>query len=124
MYERPNVFPPPNPQRVVFPALVLRLTHALLLLAGRLADHQAGYQGQWNVGILLTGLAGAVPHEATLQFDQPRDRYNRKDYEAVTTASTADLVTQPHAVVEGLIGRLIRGLGVATRYLPYGPDTR
>lgn len=113
--------PPPNTWRVIFPALVLRLTHALLLLAGRLADHQAGSQGQWNVGILLTGLAGAVPYEATHQFDQPRDRYIREDYDAVTTASTADLVTQPHAIVERLLVRLIRGLGVAARCLPYGP---
>jgi hypothetical protein len=123
-YQQPNVFPPPAPQKVLYPGLVLQLTHEILLVAGRLADQHAGYQGQWSLGVRITGLAGAVAYEATRRFDPPRDRYNRETYEAVTTGSTADLVTEPHFIVERLLARLVRGLGVADQHLPYRPAAR
>jgi hypothetical protein len=98
------------------------LTHAVLTLAGRLADQHAGYQGSWSIGIRLTDLTNAVPFDATQGFGIIRDRYNRDRYERVTTASTDDLVVAPQTVVERLLAPLLRGLGVGARYLPYTKD--
>jgi hypothetical protein len=82
----------------VIAILVVGLAHSVAALAGRLADEQAAYQGQW-----------------------PGNPYSRDDYERVTSTSTEELVNAPHAVAERLVAPLLRGLGIAPRYLPYQP---
>lgn len=41
--------------------LVLGLTHCVAALAGHLADEYAVYQGQWQLGVRMDRLRGAVP---------------------------------------------------------------
>ena len=102
--------------------LVLGLAHSVTALAGRLADEHGAYQGQWHLGIRMDRLRGAVPLDL---LQNPLSRlgspYSRDDYERVTSASTEELVNAPHAVAERLVAPLLRGLGIAPRYLPYQP---
>ncbi|MEH1124834.1 AlbA family DNA-binding domain-containing protein [Micromonospora sp. CPCC 206061] len=113
-----------DPASVLQAVVVLGLTHSVLTLAGRLADHYAAYQGQWIVGVRLDRLKDVVPYEHVLSlggdFGNP---YSRDEYERVTTTTTAELVDQAPAVVERLFGPLLRGLGIDSRYLPYSTES-
>jgi hypothetical protein len=106
----------------VIAMLVLGLTHSVAALAGRLADEYAAYQGQWRLGMRMDRLRGAVPlnlvQDPLRRLGSP---YTRDEYERVTSASTEELVNTPHAVAEHLVAPLLRGLGIAPRYLPYQP---
>jgi hypothetical protein len=106
----------------VIAKLVLGLTHCVARLAGQLADEYTGYLGQWRLGIRMDRLRGAVPLDLLQDpLLQARHPYRRDEYEKVTSASTEELVNAPHAVAEGLVAPLLRGLGIAPRYLPYKP---
>jgi hypothetical protein len=122
-FPRPGFPPPDRPPMAVIALLVLGLTHSVAALAGRLADEHAAYQGQWRLGIRMDRLQGAIPLDL-LQGD-PRRRlghpYTRDEYQRITSASTEELVNAPHAVAERLVAPLLRGLGIAPRYLPYKP---
>jgi hypothetical protein len=115
----------PSPDRspmAVIAVLVLGLTHSVVALAGRLAGEYAGYQGQWQLGIRMDRLRGAVPLDLLQDLrGWPGNPYNREEYEKVTSASTEELLNTPHAVAERLVAPLLRGLGIAPRYLPYKP---
>jgi Putative DNA-binding domain len=112
----------PPSTRAVIVMLVLGLTHSVAALAGRLADEYAAYHGQWRLGIRIDRLRGAVPLDFLQDpFREPGSPYTRDEYEKVTSASTEELVTASHAVAERLVAPLLRGLGIAPRYLPYKP---
>jgi hypothetical protein len=124
-----DAFPQPGwsssdrPPMAVIAMLVLGLAHSVAALAGRLADEHAAYQGQWRLGIRMDRLRGVVPLDL-LQghpLHRPGHPYTRDEYERVTSASTEELVNAPHAVAERLVAPLLRGLGIAPRYLPYQP---
>ena len=107
-------FPPPGqPPMAVIATLVLGLTYSVAALAGRLAVEYAGYQGQWRLGIRMDRLRSAVPLDL---LQDPLGRlgnpYSRGEYEKVTSASTEELLSAPHAVVERLVAPLLRGLGI------------
>jgi hypothetical protein len=55
--------------RVVFPQLVLGLVHGTVAFAADLANQHSGCQGQWQIGLRLTGLAGAFAHEHVREGD-------------------------------------------------------
>jgi hypothetical protein len=122
-FPRPGFSPSDRPPMAVIAMLVLGLAHSVAALAGRLADEHAAYQGQWRLGIRMDRLRGAVPLDL-LQghpLHRPGNPYSRDEYERVTSASTEELVNAPHAVAERLVAPLLRGLGIAPRYLPYQP---
>ena len=106
----------------VIAILVLGLVHSVAALAGRLADEHGAYQGQWHLGIRMDRLRGAVPLDL---LQDPLRRlgspYSRDEYERATSASTEELADAPHAVAERLVAPLLRGLGIAPRYLPFQP---
>jgi hypothetical protein len=122
-FPRPGLPPPDEPPMAVIAVLVLGLTHTVAALAGRLADAYAAYQGQWRLGIRMDRLRGAVPLDLIQghPLHRPGHPYTRDEYERVTSASTEELVNAPHAVAERLVAPLLRGLGIAPRYLPYQP---
>lgn len=109
-----------RPQTFVIVMLVLGLTHLVAALGGRLADEFGAYQGQWRLGVRLDRLRGVLPADSV--SGGPGNPYSRDDYEKVTSASTEELINSPHAVAERLLAYLLRGLGIAHRYLPYNPD--
>lgn len=106
----------------IIAVLVLGLTHFVAALAGRLADEFGAYQGQWRLGVRMDRLIRAVPLDVRdSPFGGPGNPYSRDDYEKVTSASTEELINAPHAVAERLLAQLLRGLGIAQKYLPYQP---
>jgi len=112
-----------KPTMAVIPVLVLSLAFAVAALAGRLSDQFATYQGQWRLGLRIQPLRGAVPLDL-LQghpLSRPGNSYSRDEYEKVTSAATEELVNAPHTVAERLVAPLLRGLGIASLYLPYKP---
>jgi hypothetical protein len=122
-FSGPGFSPPNGPPMAVIAILVLGLTHSVTALAGRLADKHGGYQGQWRLGIRMDRLRGAVPLDL-LQghpLHRPGNPYSRDEYERATSASTEELANAPHAVAERLVAPLLRGLGIAPRYLPHQP---
>jgi Schlafen, AlbA_2 len=114
------MLPSAGPPRAVHALLVLGLTHAVVALAGRLADEHAGYQGTWRLGLRMDRLRGAVPLDLIAKAPFGRGNpYSRDDYERGTSAATEELVMTPQAVTERLVAPLLRGLGVGPDYLPY-----
>jgi hypothetical protein len=118
----PEVWSSPNADRrfrVVYPDLVLGLTHSALALAGHLADKYSGYQGQWHAGLRLIGLQGAFAYEYVRQGDtEDAHPYDRAYYQRITTSTTAELVDHPVTVAERLVAPLLRGLAIDRQYLP------
>ena len=115
-------FPAPDTRpMVVVATLVLGLTHSAVGLAGRLADNHSAYQGQWRLGIRMDRLRGALPLDLVVgdPFHRIGHAYTRDEYEKTTSATTEELVNAPHAVTERLVAPLLRGLGIASRYLPF-----
>ncbi|MFF4989725.1 helix-turn-helix domain-containing protein [Streptosporangium saharense] len=112
----------PATHRVVIPSLVLGLTHGALALAGTLADRYANYRGQWHIGLRLDGLRQALAYDHIRHGDEDTIHPYGKDlYERTTPCTTDQLLAQPAAIAERLIGPLLRGLTIDKRYLPYGP---
>jgi hypothetical protein len=101
---------------------VLGLTHSVVTLAGRLADEHTGFQGQWQLGIRMDRLRGAVPLDLLQDLlSLAGNPYSREEYEKVTSASTEEMLNAPHTLAERLVAPLLRGLGIGPRYLPYKP---
>ena len=116
-------YPGADPERLLFPTLLLGLTHSVLSMAGRLAQQFSGYQGQWAVGVLLDNLKGVIPYDGRLTWGDMGYPYSRQEYEQLTTTDTGELIEDAAAVVERLLGKLMRGLGVDSRYLPYSTES-
>ncbi|MEU4532124.1 hypothetical protein AB0F49_28230 [Micromonospora ureilytica] len=110
-------------EAVVFPVLVLGMTHSLMMMAGHLAERAGGYQGQWAVGVLLDNLKNVGPFDGRATWGDMGVPYSRNEYEQLTTTTTLELAEETSAVVERLLGRLMRGLGVDSRYLPYSVES-
>lgn len=91
-----------------------------LAFAADLADQYSGYQGQWQIGLRLTGLAGSFAHEYVREGDTDVvQSYNRDSYQRTTTAHTVELADHAASVTERLVAPLLRGLAIDRRYLPY-----
>jgi transcriptional regulator with XRE-family HTH domain len=107
--------------RVVSPSLVLSLTCSALVLAGDLASNHASYEGDWQIGLRLDGLRGALADEHVRHGDDDTVRgYDQDVYERMVYRSAKELLDQPAAVTEQLVAPLLRGLSISRRYLPYG----
>lgn len=104
---------------MALPGLVVGLTYAALALAGDLAEKHAGYQGQWQLGLRIEGLKGAIAsdHRHTGDFYDLAP-YDRDVYQRATESTTAELLDHPEAATERLVGQLLRALVVDKRYLP------
>ncbi|MEU6205382.1 hypothetical protein ABZ814_17595 [Micromonospora musae] len=112
-----------DPERTLIPVVVLGLTHSVLTMAGRPAQQVSGYQGQWAVGVLLDNLKGVSPYDGRLTWGDMGYPYSRPEYEQLATTDTEELIENCAAVVERLLGKLMRGLGVDSRYLPYSTES-
>ncbi|MFG1849572.1 AlbA family DNA-binding domain-containing protein [Micromonospora carbonacea] len=112
-----------DPERILIPVVVLGLTHSVLTMAGRLAQQFSGYQGQWSVGVLLDNLKGVGPYDGRLTWGDMGSPYSRAEYEQLATTDTEELIENCAAVVERLLGKLMRSLGVDSRYLPYSTES-
>ncbi|MCZ2849023.1 AlbA family DNA-binding domain-containing protein [Modestobacter sp. VKM Ac-2978] len=105
---------------VVVTGHVLETLHSAVALAAYVANEYTGYQGIWRGGVLVTGLRGLLPSQAynemTFQRFAP---YPVDEYVMTTDTSTREMTEATSVVVERLAKRLLRGLGVVNRFLPY-----
>jgi hypothetical protein len=94
-------------------ALVLGLTARMVSLAG-LVSHAAGFMGSWDFGVGLTGLRDSRAYSRTelAQFaGLPGPAYTQDTYTNTTRASVTEIEAGTGAVVERLLGRLMRAVG-------------
>lgn len=76
---------------------------------------QTGYYGPWLLGIAADGLAGGRS-AGDQRFYSDRPAYSANTYRQTTTAEYFELDQQPGAIVNRLIGKLLRGLGTSAHY--------
>lgn len=111
----------PPVHRVIFPELVLGLVYSVLRTAAELADKYARFDGQWVVGLRLTGVKDSIAYDYVENGDdddvQP---YDVNIYQKVVVASSTELLDAPDAITEQLVGALLRGLAIGETYLPFG----
>jgi len=112
----------PEETMVVLPQILLGLTCGTAQLAGLLADEVSGYQGSWQVGVLIDRLRGVVPHEAVQHHGDIGQAFNRDEYSRATITTTDELVNGPAAVAERATKPLLVALGIERLHLPYGSD--
>ncbi|MEV4511784.1 hypothetical protein AB0K00_22780 [Dactylosporangium sp. NPDC049525] len=120
MWRRIGAPEPQATQPVIFPALILGLTHSALALAGDLGQRVASYDGPWDVGLRLTGIKDAIAYDYVLSGDEDVVHpYDDDLYERTTTATTTDLAANADGLAERLVAPLLRALTIDSRYLPY-----
>lgn len=110
-----------SPRRAVVVEAVLGLTQHTAMLAGELADTVSGYQGYWQVGVLIDGVQSAIASDFVSDMLRDGTPYSRSEYLSVVSTTTAELVEEPHVVVERLLKTFLFGLHVDATYLPYNP---
>lgn len=110
----------PEAPDVVSGGRVLQTMHGAIAVAGHVATEHTGYQGAWRVGALVTGLRGVVANQAHSHVGYSRFLpYPADDYVATVSTTTREMVAEAPVVVERLAKRLLRGLGLDSRFLPY-----
>lgn len=113
--------PEPESKRpVIFPSLLLGLVHSTLALAADLAQRHARYDGQWDIGLRVTGIKHAIAYEYVQNGDEDTVQpYDEDTYERTAVAVTTDLAGNAAATAERLIAPLLRALTIDALYLPY-----
>ncbi len=96
--------------RVVLEELIVGHAELLVRFAAGICARY-GFAGSWQFGLLVTGLAGG--NSALLRTNWANSGYTYADntYEAATTATLMEITKSPAAVVEDLVGGLLRSLG-------------
>ncbi|TQN44145.1 putative DNA-binding protein [Blastococcus colisei] len=89
---------------------VVALPRQTLRLAARLADY-AGYGGQWDAAVVVTGLQGVKAHGDGHRFWAMGTAYPENEYLWSTTTTTGELVDRPDDVLTRLLTPLLRVLG-------------
>lgn len=104
----------------ILPGQLLETMHGTLAVAGYLASEHTGYQGPWRAGVLITGLRGVLATQSSSDAGVRRySPYPSEDYAATTATTTREMIEETSSVVNRLSARVLRGLGVASRFLPY-----
>jgi hypothetical protein len=107
---------------VVFPDLLLGLTRGAVILAGQIADDHLGYQGSWHLGLHISGVWRTADFDSFVEEHNHQDltpRYDQAAYEMFTESTTAEMTDDPAAPTGRLLGRLLRALGIESRYPEY-----
>ncbi|MQA35746.1 AlbA family DNA-binding domain-containing protein [Modestobacter roseus] len=96
--------------------LVVAYTRRLTAWALRYGEAY-GYRGSWLLGIRVDGLTGLASSEFAdhLAHGMP-PRFSEPTYEAVTTATLQELLSQPWEVMSRLVGDLVWSLGTAMAF--------
>jgi hypothetical protein len=109
--------------RVIFEVIVGGTVRRALEAIIRVSD-ATGYEATWDVGVVLTNLAGAVSYFRLANWwvdagDLPP--YPEDTYRRTWTGSTSELKGDPGAVVDRLVGSLNRTLNEGRFQLPAPP---
>jgi len=108
--------PERDPSKIILDQRVVAFAHRLVAWAVDVSS-QINYGATWALGIRATGLKDGISAKLAPQFggfDAPP--YTGTSYTATTEAVVAELTDNPQAVVQRLVGKLIRSLGATTFY--------
>lgn len=89
---------------------VVALPRQALRLAARLAD-RAGYGGQWDAAVVVTGLRGAKAHGDGHRFWGMGTAFPDDEYLWTTATTTTELADRPDDVLARLVTPALRVLG-------------
>ncbi len=90
---------------LAIPGYVATMTHQLVSIAARLARDHLGFNGQWQIGVLVDQLQDrrvSADYFAQIRYPQP-------EYRQLITASTAEMAEKPATVVSRLLSGFFRG---------------
>lgn len=106
---------PPRPNLIALQDHLAPFVHTWCVLIAHLAETYLGYSGEWRLGVYLTGT-----HLARSDSQGPSTfrGFQAREYIDQTTATTAQLTTDPGVVTERLLTRLARGLNASMFYSP------
>lgn len=101
-----------NGRHVVFESGLAGLCHQVLGLVGQVAE-EAGYWSSWDLGFAMTRARGVISYVLVQHrmLDDNVPVFPDDGYESTTRATLEEITARPNAVVERLVGRLIRALG-------------
>jgi hypothetical protein len=105
-----------NEGAVVAPQQLADLLHQLLAVIAAAARDSLEFDGDWQVGLRIDGLAGVLPIdvvEPDTYLWQRFSPYPRDAFEQLTTMTGRDLQDSRPRVVQRLLADLTRSLGVA-----------
>jgi hypothetical protein len=97
-------------QDVIFEQLIAGLAYRAICLAADIAT-RTSYYGEWALGFGANRLLGAKSWLLTEDFRSSGIPYPEQEHRRLVRASSAELQERPKAVVERLVGRLVRMLG-------------
>jgi hypothetical protein len=110
----------PDAPLVIFPGHLLEVVHGAIALAGHFAKQYTGYEGPWRVGLLGTRLRGLTASQAHTDFGYQRySQFPSQEYLEIADTNTTEMAAHTPQVVARLTKRLLRGLSVERRFLPY-----
>lgn len=98
---------------------MLEMVHSVFMAAAYLSTQLCPINTDWAIGLEVAPLLNVEPLENhTGRYSGGRP-YPKTDYVKVIVSTTQELAEQPAAVVERLVGNLLRGFGIKDTYLPY-----
>jgi Putative DNA-binding domain len=109
--------PAGTPLEVVMELPIVGLTKRLIMAAAIVAD-TADFSGSWDLGIVVIGLGGLRRYQYG-SFDLDAAPYSEDDHQQTTRATHERLTQQLDLVVEELTGRMHRGLGGGSAFIPF-----
>jgi hypothetical protein len=93
---------PDSTRPVIFPDLLLGLTHSALAFAADLAQRFGGYDGAWDIGLRLSGIKDAIAYDYVQNGDEDVVQpYDDDSYERTATATTAVLAVNAAELPNG-----------------------
>lgn len=98
---------------------VIELVHCSMLVAGHIGEHHLGYQGQWQVGVILDGLKGVRTSKSATSRGYVTPPFPSQEYVRTAMTTTTQLRDNPATVTDQLLRPFVRGLGHERTYLPY-----
>lgn len=111
---------PGKGRQIIYANYHLEFAHQLVRVASSVLNKQAGYRGEWEIGVHATGLAGCMSNFSVSEyrhFDTPP--FQTDSYTNMTSASTDEMLDDTPAVVQRLYGGFVRGLGLPIKLFPY-----
>ena len=90
---------------VIVAGLAIRVVRA-----ARLVSEKGGYVGNWDLGLAITGIRHTYSYAVASTILADPLPYAADSYVQTTSATFAELMADPDAIVERLFGRLNRGL--------------
>jgi len=95
--------------RVVIMPLVWGLTKRVVLTAAEIST-ATEFLGTWSIGVLLDRAHGVTPYDPDIRQAGTYPAYSEPTYQRTAILTSAELVDEPSAVVDSLLGRFGRSL--------------